>query len=206
MMMETNQNKPSHEEWLYWSHIVAGRIELCLRIYSSPLNKKTKLTERDRQHKNARLADTLGRLFKLIDESETPTDSLADVAHHDEQMIDGLAVIISEIAQDLPPLSSDMQDLLNSHWRDGFPHPTAHNLFHGEDKSGQNGIGSGQPEHGRLPAILQDLILREQSSGRRKPRPDLQRPSDGVPARHDAVMRRWGDMNSRFMRRAGQVE
>ena len=198
-MDKANTFKPSYDEWLRWAQVVADRLALCANAYS-----KAPHTHPERQSRNTTVGEFLRRLYNLIDESDTPTESLAEVAHHDERVVDGLVVFMQDAVKWLPDLSHDMQNLLNSHWRDNYSSPLARELFHGPLETGEEGLGSGLPEHGRLPAVLNDLLSREQSSGRRRPRSALVRTEITRP--NDETLRRWADINSRFMRRAGQVE
>ena len=198
-MNDANRYKPSHEEWMRWAQVVADRLALCSHIYTQ--NQSAII---DRQIGNAVTGDLLRRLYRLIDDTETPTDSLAEVAHHDEQAIDGLVVLMQDTLQRLPALSADMQNLLKSHWRENFSNPLAKELFYGFMDAGLDGIGSGHIENGRLPAMLDSLLMREQVTGRRRPRSALVRHNISRP--DTETFRRWADINSRFMRRAGQVE
>jgi hypothetical protein len=85
-----------------------------------------------------------------------------------------------------------------------FPNRVAETIFNGNGES-SHGIGSGQIEHGRLPAALNDLLEREQMGETRHPREDLLQ--QGEPRRHDVEARaRWVKQNGRFLRSAGRVE
>jgi hypothetical protein len=195
--------KPSHEEWLHWAQVVGDRLMTCIHVYSRPPHRDIAMQPIERHTKNAAVIDLLHRLHTLTDETDTPTDSLADVAHHDERVIAGLTVLLDDVLRHLPQLSADMQDLLKSPWHT-VSDPTAQILFFGPAGTINEGIGSGKPEHGRLPAALQDLIKRERGERRRKPRHALIRTD--LPRPHDSSRRRWADHNSRFLRRAGGVE
>ena len=129
---------------------------------------------------------------------------MSDAHIHDEQTIRGLAVLFDELIQSMPELSADMQKLLKSPWHSKFSSQQAEVLFSGLDSELQ-GIGSGCSEHGRLPAVLAELLEREQVGETRLPRQDLLR--HGEPRRNDPdSRRRWVEQNSKFLRSAGRVE
>jgi len=209
--------KPSHDEWLRWSQVVIDRLAACVHVYSKPPHDDVFIAEKDRQEKNARTLDLLRRVYALIDEAETPTDSLADVAHHDERVISGLVVLMKETLDALPELSTDMQRLLKSPWYDRCNGGVANELFRGPMDNQSEGIGSGHPEHRRLPLALYNLIEREKIGEGRQPREALHRHQVGNPHRdvgdgpqrsddeHD-VKRRWADKNSRHLRSAGRID
>src|SRR5580704_14871757 len=117
-MADENTQKPSHEEWIYWAKVVESRLTTCVHIYSKPPFNEVFIAEKERQEKNAAVLALLRRIYSLIDGGETPTESLADVAHHDERVIDGLEVLMRETLDMLPGLSTDMQKLLESPWYD----------------------------------------------------------------------------------------
>jgi hypothetical protein len=204
-MSEHLKQRPSHEEWLYWAQVVIDRLTTCVHVYSKPPYPDVFIPDSERQKKNGHTLDLLKRIHTLTDESDTPTGSLAEVAHHDERVIAGLALLLRDTLSYLPTLSADMQKLLKSPWHDNYTSRTASELFRGTQSHDQEGIGSGHPEHGRLPEVLYELLEREQIGDQsRRPREALQRQSE--PQRHDQVQRRWADKNSRFLRSAGRVE
>jgi hypothetical protein len=204
--------KPAHEEWLRWAQVVIDRLTTCVHTYSRPPYEDIFMADHERQVKIAKTVDLLRRINALIDEADTPTNSLADVAHYDERVIAGLAVLLRDTLDRLPELSTDMQKLLKSPWYDKCNGRLASELFRGPGGNEPEGIGSGHPEHGRLPEILYNLLEREQIGDSRKPRQELHRHSDshqtiaepGGPLRHADAKRRWAD-KSRW-RVAGQVE
>lgn len=162
------------------------------------------MSEAERQQKTDAIIKLLRRIHALIDEAETPPDSLSDIHAHDERIIINLSPLFGETRQNLRWISADMQKLLKSPWMHGFPNKTAEALFRGEGDESE-GIGSGHPEHGRLPAALLELQEREQASETRHPRLALQRPVE--PRRHDVEGHvRWTEQNSGFLRTAGRVE
>jgi hypothetical protein len=196
--------KPSHEEWLYWAQIVGDRLMTCIHIYSRPPYRENLISQLDRHTRNAIVIDFLHRLHALTDETVTPTDSLADVAHHDERVVDGLTVLLDEILKHLPRLSADMQTLLKTTWHTRSDSLVANEIFFGPNNALEKGLGSGRPQHGRLPAALNDLLHRERTDERRMPRSALIRTD--LPRPQDRSQRRWSDQNSQFLRRAGTVQ
>ena len=202
--------KPSHEDWLFWTDVVIDRLSTCVKIYAHP-PFDVRLIEKDSNAKKAAALDLLHRVHALIDGAETPTDSLADVAHHDEHVVSGLAMLLQEVLTLLPVLSSDMQTLLKSPWQAKHNGKLAEELFRGPRGRDNEGMGSGYPEHGRLPAVLKALLEREQVGDGRQPREALHRQTQTEahpqPMRHAAGgQRRWADRGTSAMRSAGQIE
>jgi hypothetical protein len=107
------------------------------------------MPDQERQTKTAHTVDLLRRIHALTDEADTPTESLAEVAYHDERVIAGLAVLLRETLVYLPELSTDMQKLLKSPWHNHCVGRLADELFRGPMGKESEGIGSGHPEHGR---------------------------------------------------------
>jgi hypothetical protein len=212
-MVNQETQKPSHEEWLHWAQVVLDRLTTCVHTYSKPPYADVFMADKERQAKNAKTLDLLRRIHPLIDEAETPTDSLADVAHHDERMIAGLAVLLQETLESLPELSTDMQKLLKSPWYDKCNGRLASELFRGPMGNLPEGIGTGLPEQERLPETLQNLLYREKTGDSRQPRQALHRhvgheqQAGKAPKRHTADdKRRWADRNSSIIRSAGRVD
>lgn len=217
-MADADNHKPSHEEWLNWAQVVLDRLTTCVHVYSKPPHEDVFMAEIERQAKNAKTVDLLRRIHALTDDSETPTDSLADVAHHDERVIAGLKVLLKDTLNRLPELSSDMQKLLKSPWHSKCAGRLADELFRGPMGNEQEGIGSGYPEQGRLPEVLYNLLEREATGDARTPRKALHRHemqeakaalqvASKQPERDGGeIQRRWADRNSRYLRSAGRVE
>jgi hypothetical protein len=212
--MSLDTQKPSHSEWLEWAQVVVDRLTTCVHTYSKRPYDDVFMAEKDRQQKNDAIISLLRRIHNLIDDSETPTESLADVAYHDERVISGLVVLLAETLAMLPMLSTDMQKLLKSEWFDRCNGRVASELFRGPMGDLPRGIGSGYPEQGRLPAVLAQILERERIGDIRQPRKDLHRHresgrrggdgDEGGPTRNELdIRRRWADKNSRS---AGAVE
>jgi hypothetical protein len=212
--MSAETQKPSHSEWLEWAQVVLDRLTTCVHTYSKPPYDDAFMPEKERQEKNDTALSLLRRIHSMIDESETPTESLSEVAHHDERVIAGLVVLMGEMLAILPTLSADMQKLLKSEWFDRCNGRVASELFRGPMGDLPRGIGSGYPEQGRLPAVLAKLLESERIGEQRQPRKELHRHDEykepaalaigDLPERHDLdIRRRWADKNSRS---AGAVE
>lgn len=211
--MSLDTQKPSHSEWMDWAQVVVDRLTTCVHVYSKPPYDDVMMLDKDRQDKNDVTLNLLRRVHALIDDSETPTESLGDVARHDERVIDGLSLLFAETLGLLPTLSADMQKLLKSEWYDKCNGRIASELFRGPMGDLPKGIGSGYAEQGRLPSVLAGLLERERVGDVRVPRKELHRHKAGEtddagddlqPERADIdVKRRWADKNSRS---AGAVE
>jgi hypothetical protein len=199
--------KPSCDEWLQWAQIVISRLTTCVHVYSKPPFDDVFMPEKDRQDKNAHTLQLLRRIYALTDESDTPSDTLTDVAHHDERVISGLAVLFEETLEMLPELSQDMQKLMKSGWYDNCSSRTASELFRGSGDNEAEGIGSGYPEHRRLPLALKNMLERESMGDSRAPRQSLHRHGH-EPERGDDegdLMRRWVSKNGSNIR-SGRIE
>lgn len=196
--------KPEFEEWLYWAEVVIDRLTICVNVYSRPPHEDIFMPEKDIHRRNTQAVDLLKRIHALTDGTDTPSDSLTELDHHAERVIDGLALLFRETLEHLPELSLDMQKLLKSPWHSKFPDRLAENLFRGPLGDEREGVGSGLPEHGRLPEVLHNLLMREQDGDSRMPRQDL---ASNRPHREDnRVSQQWTDRNSRMLRSAGRIE
>lgn len=207
--------KPSREEWVRWAGVVIDRLTTCVRVYSHPPFEDVFMADRERQDKNAKTLSLLKRIHTMTDEAETPTGSLKELADHDERVVAGLSVLLRETLSRLPALSSDMQFLLKSPWFDKCNGRLASELFRGPMGNEPEGIGSGYPEHGRLPEVLESLLEREETGDYRRPREALHRHAQagdsvdsyaGPQRSDDDTLRRWTDKNSQYMRSAGRVD
>jgi hypothetical protein len=201
-MKNHETHKPEFEEWLYWAQVVGDRLSICVNVYSHPPYEDIFMPEKDRQHRNFQTIDLLKRIEAATDETDTPSDSLTELNHHAERVIDALAMLFAETLRHLPQLSRDMQRLLKSPWQSKFPSRLAENLFRGPLASEDEGIGSGLPEHGRLPGILQTLLKREEKGENRALRQEIM----GKHALSPDLARRWTELNSRSLRSAGRIE
>jgi len=201
-MMSHETHKPEFEEWLYWAQVLLDRLSICINVYSQPPYEDIFIPEKDRQQRNFQTIDLMKRIEALTDETDTPSDSLTELNHHAERVIDGLAMLFNEALQHLPQLSRDMQRLLKSPWQSKFPSRLAENLFRGSMGNDDEGLGSGLPEHGRLPKILLTILEREEKGDTRTLRQEIM----GKHSLQDDLVRRWTDVNSRWLRSAGRIE
>jgi hypothetical protein len=203
-MTAQQRQKPGVEEWLHWAEVILDRLTDCVHLYKKPPATGGFMPDIERQQKSEKALNLLHRLHALVDKSDTPSDSIRDVHSHDEQIIDGFAVLFRETLRTLPQLSEDIQKLLKSPWQGKFTTKIAQTLFAGAGDESQ-GIGSGHPEHGRLPEALFNMLEREEIGDIRRPREALLR--TGEPRRHDTEGRdRWSKENAKFLRTAGRIE
>ena len=193
--------KPACEEWLHWAQVAVDRLTTCVHTYSKPPHMDVFMSDEERQAKNGDTLDLLRRLHRQIEaaESESPA---RPTAAQDETFIQELSLLLHETLRRLPLLSEDMQKLLKSPWFEKCNGRLATELFCGPMGRESEGIGSGQPAHGRLPQQLEALFEREQMGDSRPPRVA----TESHPHRHDETHRRWADNNTRFLRSAGRVE
>lgn len=207
MMVDNRQlnqvlHKPSREEWVRWAQVVIDRLTTCVHVYSKPPHEDVFIPDTERQAKNGKTLDLLRRIHALTDEVATPTDSLEDLEHHDERVITGLNVLLRETLERLPELSADMQKLLKSPWFDKCNGRLADELFRGPMGNESEGIGSGHPEHGRLPESLTELFEEEEVGDSRFPREIHHLPRrDGT-----TQQRRRAAGKTQYLRTAGRVE
>ncbi|MBV8060158.1 MAG: hypothetical protein JO126_06015 [Alphaproteobacteria bacterium] len=207
--------KPSHRDWTHTMQVVIDRLTQAVHTYKRPPFDDVFMSERERQDKTAQCVELLRRVHTLTDDTQTPTDSLADVARHDERIVSGLMVLARQTLDALPTVSKDMQKLMKSPWHDRWTSRAAMEMFRGLKSDGSEGIGTGLPEHGRLPEVLSDLIERETVGEGREPRSALHRhgedgegrdTEDTTPIRHTALRRRWTDHTRQSSSASGGME
>lgn len=194
--------KPSAEEWVNLAQAVVDQLTTCVHVYSKPPFEDVFMPDSERQERNARALYLLHRVHKVVDETEAPWESLVSKHQQDEKAIEDLKPLLEEALALLPTLSSDMQKLLKSSWHNHCNGRLANELFRGKN-SEKEGLGTGYPEHGRLPEALQNLLEREQIGDSRVLREKILR--DG-PRRHENDLQRWAETNSRILRSAGRIE
>lgn len=191
--------KPSLGEWMHWAEVVTDHLTNCVHVYKRPPYVDVFMADSERQIKTDQTIRLLRSFHLLLDQAETPPDLSTT-----ETIIEQLDALFVDTLDTLPALSSDMQKLLKSPWMSNFPNKIAESLFRGESDK-MEGIGSGQPEHGRLPAALTSLLEREQTGDARKAQEGGA--SSERPSRHDAEGHaRWTRQNSSYLRTAGRVE
>ncbi len=160
----------------------------------------------ERQFKMSQTVDLLRRLHTMTDENDVrmPHDVTPD-AQREDRIVADLQPVFRDVLRRLPAWSGDMQLLLKSPWYDKCTGKTANELFRGPEDRLAEGIGSGMPEHGRLPEVIRDLLEREQIGDSRAPFEE--RPlASHEPLRRDELAKQWGKRNSTFLRSAGRVD
>ncbi len=194
--------KAGIEEWIQAAEALTDRLTECVHIYKHNLD--VFIAEAERQQKTDIAIKMLQRLHKFLDQSEMPSAQVSSPQTFDEQVISGFDVLFREALRALPWLSADMQKLLKSPWMKNFPSKIAETMFFGDNDEAK-GIGSGLPEHGRLPAVLAGLLEREQMGEARPSRQELVTGTE--PRRHDVEgSLRWSQQNSGYLRTAGKIE
>jgi hypothetical protein len=193
--------KPSVEELAQAAGVLAERLTECVHVYKH--NVDVFMSEAERQRKTDQTISVLQRLHSLLDQAEMPAEFISNIEENDEKLAGGFEVMFRETLKILSGLSVDMQKLLKSSWMKSFPSKIAEVLFFGEGDE-RKGIGSGNPEHGRLPGVLAELLEREEVGETRFSREDY---LSDEPRRHDKEGRqRWIEQNSGYLRTAGKVE
>jgi hypothetical protein len=195
--------KPEFEEWLYWSKVAIDRLSTCVDVYSKPPHEDIFASEKDRLHRQRRNGETISLLMRfhaLLDQTETPSDSLTELDHHAERVIDGLALLYREALQQLPEISKDMQKLLKTPWHTKSGDRIIDELFFGPMGNEPEGLGSGLPEDGRLPGVLARMLESEQSGDNRAPRHEVL----GTPQRAGHSSRHT-ERTSNILRSAGRM-
>ncbi|MDD4616252.1 MAG: hypothetical protein PHW76_03935 [Alphaproteobacteria bacterium] len=200
MVLGQQKQKPGVEEWAEAGEVLADRLAECVHAYKH--NTYIFMSESERQHKTGIVIKLLQGLHALLDELEASADSPKQAL--DEEIVHGFVASFTEALKILPWLSTDMQKLLKSPWMKGFPGKVAESLFWGNGEENK-GIGSGSPEHGRLPGVLADLLEREELGDVRA----VRKGGDGgsSPSRKDKDKAdRWHEQNAGYLRTAGRVE
>ncbi|MDD3288351.1 MAG: hypothetical protein PHX43_05030 [Alphaproteobacteria bacterium] len=171
--MTTDAHKPGYDEWKNWVEIIIDRLTSAVHVYNKPPYHDVYLPDNERQLKVESLVDLLRRLHSLIDNNSSLAERApAEIAAQDETVISKLQPYIKDVLRRLPTTSHDMQHLLKSPWESNCTGRVATEIFCGTDKRLNEGIGSGKPEHGRLPEILVHMLEREQIGDARPPRED----------------------------------
>ncbi|MGE0109348.1 MAG: hypothetical protein AB7S81_06270 [Bdellovibrionales bacterium] len=205
--MNENYQKPSYDEWMYWTQVILDRLTTVARVYANPPHPDVFIPIREKQEKTAAITDFIGRLHSLTDESESSMPQGEDAEAYTVQMADSLDALFRELLAKLPAISEDMQNLLKSPWFDNCAGKVANSIFRGTtspQEESLEGIGSGMVEHGRLPAKMEELLDREATGETRAPRMEKPRYASPVMKR-DELARLWGERNSAYLRSAGRI-
>lgn len=201
--MTMQETKPSYEEWMYWIQVVIDRLSTIVHVYNKPPFEDVFMPQADRQNKTAQTVDILRALHTLTDEPDI--GPLTNSGSGEEKLIDQIEPLLNTVMEYLPGWSSDMQLLLKSPWYDRCSNHRANELFRGPQNREAEGIGSGRPEHGRLPLTLMNLLERERLNDTRAPREERPKTSDPK-LRRIELARLWARHNTSFLRSAGRVD
>jgi hypothetical protein len=185
--------KPAYDEWMYWTQVVIDRLTTVVHVYNKPPYSDVFMAEQVKQTRIATTVDILRRLHGLTDEDST-TLPLAQRDAKDEQVIADLQPLLKNVLQELPVFSTDMQQLLKSHWFDNCAGRVANELFKGPNGRLDEGIGSGLPDHGRLPAKLEAMLEREWMGDSRPMR--LETPAKADITDRQDVAKLWAKRNA----------
>jgi hypothetical protein len=198
--------KPSYDEWMYWSQVIIDRLTTVVHVYNKPPYPDVFMPGNERQFKVSQTVDLLRKLHTMTDENDLhmPQDGVAET-DRESHVIAALQPVFNNVLRRMPAWSGDMQILLKSPWYDNCAGKAASDLFRGPDDRLAEGIGSGMPEHGRLPEILRHLLEREQMGDTRSPIEEHP-PSTYRILRRDELARSWSRRNSDFLRTAGRVD
>lgn len=205
-MNEQVLQKPSYDEWMYWSQVLVDRLTTIVHVYNKPPYADVFMPNDERQFKVSQTVDILRRLHTMTEENDVRSlEEGEQSSTHEERVINDLQPLFRDILRRLPAWSNDMQVLLKSPWYDQCAGKTASELFRGVEDRLAEGIGSGMPVHGRLPETMQNLLEREQIGDTRALFED--RPPSGYQTlRRDELARQWARRNSTFLRTAGRVD
>ncbi len=205
-MTDEDKLKPSYDEWMYWTQVIVDRLTTIAHIYSKPPHADVFMPERERQAKLSLTVDVLRHLHEQTDENElhTPRQNL-EISAKESRYITALQPIYVDVLRRMPTWSDDMQKLLKSPWFDECNGRLANILFRGDGGRETEGIGSGYPENGRLPEMIQILLDREAVGEARAARVEKPRMAPQNMNREE-LARLWGKKNSSFLRSAGRVD
>lgn len=192
--------KPGLDEWAQVGEDLINRLSECVHVYKH--GGDVFMSEADRQSNTDAAIKILQRVHSLLDQDDVAAEFNAPDPARDEQLIGGFEVVLREALRNLPKFSADMQKLLKSPWMKNFPSKVAETLFMGEGGDERRGLGSGLPEHGRLPGQIASLLEREEIGDAR-----AARKITDEPRRHDVEGRvRWAEQNSGYLRTAGKIQ
>lgn len=201
--MTDAENKPSLDIWLRWADVLGQRLETIRQISEDHDQRESALPA---AMLIIRLQNILaGALERHL--AVMPYAILQQAqgeGRFDEVQIHALAGIFATALEQLPALSKNMQNTLNSPWQGQCNGRLASDLFKGPRGTLNEGIGSGLPRDGQLPQIMETLLTREKSGGPRPPR--LSTLSVEDQQKWTDTARRWALRNSAHLRRAGRVE
>lgn len=198
--------KPSYDEWMYWAQVVVDRLTTVTHVYGNPPHPDVFVPEKERQDKLGVTVAVMRALHDLTDDFELSIPkNAADMAQREAELIGKLQPLFRDVLARLPQWSIDMQKMLKSPWMNSCAGKLATILFRGPEGRETEGIGSGMVEHGRLPAVIEELLDREAAGGERGPRVEKPRFADPR-MRREEIARLWAKQNSSFLRSAGRMD
>ena len=200
---ENDVQKPSFAEWLYWGQVVIDRLTTIVHVYTKPPHEDAFMADQERLFKATQARDILRRLYTVTDEEEISRPRREGVERYLALVIADLQPLMREVLRRMPAWSNDMQLLLKSPWKDNYNGKVAHFLFGGPPRREAEGIGTGMPENGRLPEVLQ-VLLEQEALGEQRSTHEAATGDDGQ--RRSKISRSWGQQNGSFMRSAGRVD
>ncbi len=193
-MDETQAQKPSYEEWMYWSQVIIDRLTTIIHVYNKPPYPEVFMPDNERQLKVSLTVDVLRRLHTLTDENDFRA-GLKSSDMSENRVIADIQPLFRDVLHRLPTLSLDMQRLLKSPWYDKCSGKVANELFRGRDDREAEGIGSGHPEHGRLPEV--SAWAKESMGGDPRRFREGKPRTPGAPA--EELARLWGKAPGAFL-------
>jgi len=198
--------KPSYDEWMYWTQVIVDRLTTVTYVYGNPPHPDVFMPDRERQTKLSLTVDVLRHLHEQTDLNDlhVPHES-TDAGERETRFITALQPLYVDVLRRMPTWSDDMQKLLKSPWYDNCAGKLANILFRGPDGRETEGLGSGYPENGRLPEVIEKLLEREAISDIRAPRIEKPRFTDPN-MRREELAKLWVKKNSSFLRSAGRMD
>lgn len=205
-MVGEENKKPSYDEWMFWTQVIVDRLTTIAHVYGNPPHADVFMPERERQSKLSQTVDVLRHLHEQTDMNELhmPRETMT-AAEEETRFITALQPLYIDVLRRLPDWSDDMQKLLKSPWYDNCSGKLANILFRGPEGREPEGIGSGRPENGRLPEMIESLLDREAVGDSRAPRVEKPRMAEKNMHRED-LAKLWGKKNSSFLRSAGRID
>ncbi len=198
------QPKASFDVWLRWADVLMHRLTSIKEIYSGQMDAEAV----------GRVGGYLGQLRFVLDGAlarhlvHRPYAQLNELSYGQDKLFDmqiqALTSVFRNVLTDFPQISKDMQKMLNSRWEGNCNGRVAMDIFRGPVGTLNEGIGSGYPRDGQLPAVLDQLLLLEGTGSSRTPRQTTLSAEEQI--RWQDTARRWASMNSTHLRSAGRLD
>jgi hypothetical protein len=203
--MAAQTTKASFEEWTRVTGALVKRLQSAAAIY-----KQNRL--------DGKASDIEVFLVKMRQSSGQPVGTSEQVTPYvvlhaneldankfDELRITALAGLFKEVLGQLPDVSNDMQQLLQSGWTGECNGRIASDLFKGPLGTHNEGIGSGFVTDGQLPWVIDNLLDRE-ATGSDRPQRTKVAGSEELQQRAD-MARRWAQTSTlRSRNTSGAIE